>query len=109
MLATVSGQILDREGKPMVGALITYQKVGTFDRNYETGGGARTEAPRMVEGTGRTYTMKTDKKGAFLLVGVDYGVYQIDITGPEGDRVYSGRKTIVGNNEPSAQNILNVD
>lgn len=108
-IATVSGEILDREGKPMVGALVTYQKVGTFDRNYETGGGARTEAPRMVEGTGRTYTMKTDKKGVFLLVGVDYGVYQVDITGPDGDHVYSGRKTIVGNNEPSSQNVLNVD
>jgi tetratricopeptide (TPR) repeat protein len=109
MLATVSGQILDREGKPMVGALVTYQKVGTFDRNYQTGGGTRTEAPRMAEGTGRIYTMKTDKKGTFLRVGVDFGVYQVEITGPDGSHVYSGRKTIVGDNDPSAQNILNVD
>jgi hypothetical protein len=28
-MATVSGQVLDREGKPMVGAQITYQKIGT--------------------------------------------------------------------------------
>ena len=108
-LATVSGEILDREGKPMVGAVITYTKIGTFDRNYEVGGGTRSESPRMVEGTGRIYTIKSDKKGAFLKVGVDYGVYQVEITGPDGEHVYSGKKTIVENNEPSAQNVLNVD
>ena len=108
-LATVSGEILDREGNPMVGALITYTKIGTFDRNYQTGGATRSESPRMVEGTGRIYHIKTDKKGAFLMVGVDYGVYQIEITAPDGSHVYSGKKTIVGNDEPSAQNVLNVD
>src|SRR5258707_532361 len=80
ILATVSGQIMDREGKPMVGALVTYTKIGTFDRNYQVGAGTRAELPRMTEGTGRTYNVKTDKKGAFLLVGVDYGIYQIVIS-----------------------------
>jgi tetratricopeptide (TPR) repeat protein len=108
-LATVSGEILDREGNPMVGALVTYTKIGTFERNYQTGGAARSETPRMVEGTGRVYHVKTDKKGAFHLIGMDYGVYQIEITGPDGSHVYSGKKTIVGNDEPSSQNTLNVD
>lgn len=108
-LATVSGQILDREGKPLVGALITYEKVGTFDRNIRSTPGIREESPRMLEGTGRIYKIKTDKKGAFLLVGVDYGVYQIEITGPDGSHVYSGRKTVVDSTEASSQNILNVD
>jgi tetratricopeptide (TPR) repeat protein len=40
---------------------------------------------------------------------VDYGVYQIDITAPDGSQVYSGKKTIGDNNDPSSQNILNVD
>lgn len=109
LLATVSGEILDREGNPMVGAQVTYTKIGTFDRNYQTGGAARSETPRMIEGTGRVYHLKTDKKGAFLMIGMDYGVYQVEITAPDGSHVYSGKKTIVGNNEPSAQNILNVD
>lgn len=108
-LAAVSGEILDREGNPMVGALVTYTKVGTFERNYQTGGAGRSETPRMVEGTGRVYKIKTDKKGAFHMIGIDYGVYQIEITGPDGSHVYSGKKTIVGNDEPSSQNILNVD
>jgi tetratricopeptide (TPR) repeat protein len=107
--ATVSGEILDREGKPMVGALITYTKIGIFERNYQMGGATRSESPRMVEGTGRIYNIKTDKKGAFLMIGVDYGIYQIEITGPDGSHVYSGKKTIIGNDEPGAQNILNVD
>ena len=105
-LAAVSGEILDREGNPMVGALVTYTKVGIFERNYQTGGAGRSETPRMIEGTGRIYKIKTDKKGAFHMIGMDYGVYQIEITGPDGSHVYSGKKTIVGNDEPSSQNIF---
>jgi tetratricopeptide (TPR) repeat protein len=108
-LATVSGEILDREGKPMVGAQITYQKIGIVDRNMRGGDGSRSESPAMVEGTGRIYKVQTDKKGSFVMVGVDYGVYQIDITALDGSHVYSGKKTIGDNNDPSSQNILNVD
>jgi tetratricopeptide (TPR) repeat protein len=108
-LATVSGQILDREGEPLAGALIVYKQIGKFDRDLRITAGVMSETPRMVEGTGRIYRIKTDKKGAFLLVGVDYGVYQIEITGPDGSHVYSGKKTIIGNDEASSQNVLNVD
>ncbi|MGB8131026.1 MAG: tetratricopeptide repeat protein [Candidatus Angelobacter sp.] len=108
-MATVSGQILDREGKPMVGAQVTYQKIGIVDRNMRGGDGSRSESPAMVEGTGRIYKVRTDKIGAFIMVGVDFGVYQIEITAPDGSHVYSGRKTIGDNNDPSSQNILNVD
>jgi hypothetical protein len=108
-LATVSGEILDREGKPMVGAQITYQKIGIVDRNIRSGDGSRSESPAMVEGTGRIYKVQTDKKGSFVMVGVDYGVYQIDITALYGSHVYSGKKTFGDINDPSSQNILNVD
>lgn len=109
-LATVSGQILDREGNPLAGALITYKNIGTFDRDYQSIPGAmRTESPRMREGTGRIYKVKTDRKGAFLLIGMDYGVYAIEITGPDGSRVYSGKKTIGPSDDLSSQNVLNVD
>jgi len=63
----------------------------------------------MMEGNGRIYTVKTDKKGAFILTGVAYGVYEVEITGPDGSHVYSGRKTIIDSTEASAQNVLNVD
>ncbi|HEX7289070.1 MAG TPA: tetratricopeptide repeat protein [Candidatus Angelobacter sp.] len=108
-MATVSGQVLDREGNPLAGALIIYKQIGKFERDLQTAAGVRSESPRMVEGTGRIYQIKTDKKGAFLLVGVAYGVYQIEITGPDGSHVYSGKKTIIGNDEASSQNVLNVD
>jgi tetratricopeptide (TPR) repeat protein len=108
-LATVSGQILDHEGKPIASALVTYTKIGTFNRNMSTGGGTRSELPTMTEGTGRIYKTKTDKKGAFVLAGIDYGIYQIDIHSQDGRRVYSGRKIIGDNSDPNSQNILNVD
>lgn len=108
-IATVSGQVLDREGKPLAGALITYQKIGIVDRHMRAGDSSRSESPTMGEGTGRIYRIQTDKKGAFVLVGVDYGVYQIEITAPDGSHLYSGRKTIGDNNDPDSQNILNVD
>jgi tetratricopeptide (TPR) repeat protein len=108
-LATVSGQILDREGNPLAGALIVYKQIGKFERDLRIDAGVLSESPRMVEGTGRIYQIKTDKKGMFLMAGLAYGVYQVEITGPDGSHVYSGKKTIAGSDEPSSQNTLNVD
>ena len=79
-LATVSGRILDREGNPLVGAEIVYKNIGMIDRHISAGGKVRTETPAVVEGRGRVYKIKTDKKGAFALSGVAYGVYEIEIT-----------------------------
>jgi len=100
-LASVSGQILDREGNPMTGAEVVYTNVGTVDRVAE----------RIIEGTGKVYKVKTDKNGKFSLVGVEYGVYQIEITAPDGSHVYSGKKHVgdIADTEVEAQNVLNVD
>src|ERR1051326_2915620 len=100
-LASVSGQILDREGNPMAGAEVVYTNVGTVDR----------AATRIIEGTGKTYKAKTDKKGKFFLAGMEYGVYQIEITAPNGSHVYSGRRHVgdIQDKEVEAQNVLNVD
>jgi tetratricopeptide (TPR) repeat protein len=108
-VATVSGRILDQEGKPLAGAQIIYKNIGIYDRQYRADGGMRTEAPQMVEGTGRIYRIKSDRKGAFVLAGLDFGVYQIEITGPGGVHVYSGKKTIGRDDDPGSQNILNID
>ncbi|MGZ7091225.1 MAG: tetratricopeptide repeat protein [Candidatus Angelobacter sp.] len=100
-LASVSGQILDREGNPMVGAEVVYTNVGTIDR----------VATRIIEGTGKIYKVKTDKNGKFSLIGVEYGVYQIEITASDGSHVYSGKKHVGdrADAEVEAQNVLNVD
>lgn len=100
-LASVSGQILDREGNPMAGAEVVYTNVGMVDR----------VATRIIEGTGKTYKVKTDKNGKFSLIGVEYGVYQIEITASDGSHVYSGKKHVgdIADTDVEAQNVLNVD
>jgi len=99
--ANVTGRILDRESKPMAGAQITYTNVGTIDRN----------TARIVEGSGRVYTAKTGKDGTFTIIGVAFGVYQIEIKDADGNHVYSGKKNVSDPNykEIEAQNDLQVD
>jgi tetratricopeptide (TPR) repeat protein len=99
--ATVTGRILDSESKPMAGAEITYTNVGTIDRN----------ATRIVEGSGKVYKATTAKDGRFSIIGVAYGVYQIEVKAADGSHVYSGRKHVGDPNdkEVEAQNDLQVD
>jgi tetratricopeptide (TPR) repeat protein len=99
--ANVTGRILDRESKPMVGAEIIYTNVGTIER-YAT---------RIIEGSGKVYRVKTDKDGRFSIIGVAYGVYQIEVKDANGNHVYSGKKNISDPNykEIEAQNDLQVD
>jgi tetratricopeptide (TPR) repeat protein len=103
-LALVSGTILDREGNPLAGAEVVYTNVGTVD--YSSAG---TGTPRITEGSGKIYKVKTDKKGSFSLVGVEYGVYKIEITAADGSHVYSGKKNVGDNTDANSQNTLNVD
>jgi tetratricopeptide (TPR) repeat protein len=99
--ATVTGHILDREGKPLAGAQVTYTNVGIVDRSDQ----------RIKEGTGKVYKVKTDKQGKFSLIGVQYGVYRIEVTAADGSHVYSGKKNIGDpeNKDVEAQNNLEVD
>jgi tetratricopeptide (TPR) repeat protein len=103
-LASVSGTILDREGNPMAGAEVVYTNVGTVDYASAVSG-----TERITEGSGKVYKVKTNKKGSFSLIGVEYGVYQIEITAADGSHVYSGKKNIGDNTDAASQNTLNVD
>ncbi|HET9837671.1 MAG TPA: tetratricopeptide repeat protein [Candidatus Angelobacter sp.] len=107
--ATVSGQVLDREGHPLTGATVTYKYIGTVDKQYQKIPGGLYEDPKMLERGGRTFTTKTSKKGAFSMTGLEYGVYQVEITGPDGMRVYSGRKVVGDPGDENSRNLLNVD
>jgi tetratricopeptide (TPR) repeat protein len=107
--ATVSGQVLDREGNPLTGATVTYKYIGTVDKQLRQIPGGFSEDPKMVERSGRTFTTKTNKKGAFAITGMDEGVYQVKITGPDGMEVYFGKKVVGNPADQNVQNVLNVD
>lgn len=100
--AQISGQIMDREGKPMAGAEITYKNVNLVED-------PDTEHPRLIEGTGRVYKIKTDEKGSFVMLGVDYGVYEIAVKAPDGTVVYTGKRRIGDNADPNVGNVLKID
>lgn len=91
----VSGRILDRDGKPLVKAKVTYTE----------------------SSTGHSYVAKTDKKGEFVIVGLTDGYYQVVITSASGEQMYSGRRNVSRVNEDERwrrlpdeqQNVLNID
>jgi hypothetical protein len=59
-LASVSGTILDREGKPMAGAEVVYTNVGMVDHAAATAG-----IQRITEGTGKVYKVKQTRRDHF--------------------------------------------
>jgi tetratricopeptide (TPR) repeat protein len=99
--ATVTGRILDRDGKPMSGATVTFKNVGTVDR----------DGLRVTEGTGQSYKIKTDKHGTFTLLGVIFGIYEVQVFTADGKRVYFGEKNIGDPNDKNvkAQNDIEID
>jgi tetratricopeptide (TPR) repeat protein len=103
--ATVTGHVVDREGKPLAGATIQYTNVGILEGSVNEGA----VTTRVIEGTGRVYKIKTDKKGNFTLLGMDYGVYQIEVAAPDGTKVYTAKKLVGDNADPNVSNTLNVD
>jgi tetratricopeptide (TPR) repeat protein len=107
--ATVSGQVLDREGQPVANATVTYKMIGTIDRDIDGQTVERARMPKIVERNGRNFTTRTNKKGAFTITGVDVGIYQVEITAADGARIYTGRKAVGDPGDPTSQNVLNVD
>ena len=45
---------------------------------------------------GRTYKMRTDKNGQFSGVGVQFGVYEEEVTSSSGDKRYKGKVQVKG-------------
>jgi tetratricopeptide (TPR) repeat protein len=100
--AQVSGKILDTDGKPLAGAEIIYKNVGLV-----TDG--QSELPRITDGTGRIYKVKTEKDGTFRLLGMRFGVYEVEIKTPDGNTVFTGKKLIGDNGDSNVSNVLNLD
>src|SRR5437763_1691016 len=88
--ATVSGKVLDRTGQPIANSQIVYTHTDT----------------------GRVYKFKTNKKGEFAGVSVAYGIYDIEITGPDGSHLLKTKRRIADPNTPDFKtdtNTLTVD
>jgi tetratricopeptide (TPR) repeat protein len=109
LFATVSGQVLDHEGHPLAGATVAYKYIGSVDRRPRIISGGLYEEPTIVERSGRTFTTRTNKKGAFAITGMEYGVYEVRITGHDGAHVYFGKKIVGDPADQNSQNVLNVD
>jgi hypothetical protein len=57
---------------------------------------------------GRVYKAKTDKNGGFVVVGIIYGGYQVDVQGEKGEKLFT-EKTGIGTGDTSVNNILAID
>ena len=59
---------------------------------------------------GKSYKTKTDKSGAFSLLGVPYGNFQVEVRGEKGEKLFTERTSIGSENAgTSASNILTID
>ncbi|HEX4603198.1 MAG TPA: tetratricopeptide repeat protein [Candidatus Angelobacter sp.] len=58
--------------------------------------------------TGKVNKTKADKSGAFVLLGVPYGNYQVEVIGEKGEKLFT-EKTGLGTGDTSASNILNIN
>jgi tetratricopeptide (TPR) repeat protein len=71
-LADCRGEVRDMQGRPVSGALVVYTH----------------------ENRGQAYSVKTDSNGQYHLIGLKVGIYDIEITGPTGKHIYSGKKRL---------------
>lgn len=75
----VTGKIVGKDGKPLAGAQVVYTNLGN----------------------NRTYKVKTDKNGEFVLVGMPYDDYQVEVFGPDGQSVYRAKRSLTSDPESS--------
>ena len=57
---------------------------------------------------GRTYKTKTDKSGAFAVLGMQLGGYQVDVLGEKGEKLFT-EKTGIQDTDTSAPNVIVID
>jgi tetratricopeptide (TPR) repeat protein len=82
----VHGKVIGQDGQPVAGAQVVY---------------ADTQ-------TGRTYKYKTDKKGEYSAIGLQYSnTYEVTITSPSGEQLFHRKNITVGGNPE--ENVISVD
>jgi tetratricopeptide (TPR) repeat protein len=85
-LADCQGEVRDMQGRPIAGALVVY----------------------TLEDSGKTYRVKTDGNGQYHIIGLKLGKYDLEITGPTGKHIYSGKKFLSAG-DAQKLNIVQVD
>ena len=85
-LADCQGEVRDMQGRPVAGALVVY----------------------TLEDSGKTYSVKTDSNGQYRLIGLKLGKYDLEITGPTGKHIYSGKKFLSAG-DAQKFNVVQVD
>ncbi len=85
-LGEVSGQVFDMEGKPVAHAKVVYVNMGN----------------------GRTYRCETGPDGRFRAIGLMLGAYNVEVTGSNGKRIYSGQRRVYAADR-TALNIVRID
>jgi tetratricopeptide (TPR) repeat protein len=85
-LAQVGGQIMDMLGRPMAAAQVVYTSLAN----------------------GKIYRTQTDRNGKFHMIGLMLGDYQVEITGLDGQRIYSGKKPAYAADN-QALNVISID
>jgi tetratricopeptide (TPR) repeat protein len=85
-LGEVKGDTLDMRGKPIASALVVYTNIDNK----------------------KTYSVKTDASGNFIIVGLMLGTYDVRITRSTGEQIYTGRKRVYAVDRQAA-NIIQID
>ncbi len=67
----VSGEVMDRTGKPWVGVTVTIKSE-----------------------TGQTFTLKTDKNGKYTQIGITPGIYTFTVSSPPDNFTYTEKRQI---------------
>src|ERR1700694_133390 len=83
--AQVRGKVIGQDGQPVAGAQVAYSDPCTV----------------------RNYKYKTDKKGEFSAIGMQFAIYQVTITNPAGEQLFYRRQLQIGPNPE--ENVLSVD
>lgn len=85
-MAEVKGEVMDMLGRPIAGAEVAYSSIDTA----------------------RIYRTRTDKNGKFDIVGLTPATYEVTVTGPKGEPIYSGKKGVFAG-DAAALNVIHID
>ena len=85
-LGEINGEVLDMMSKPVVNAQVVYTNLDTS----------------------KTYTFHTGRDGKFAGIGLMFGKYKVEVTGPTGKHIYSGERYVYPNDR-RALNVMSID